>query len=331
MKCQPHSSTRMRQTSPQYGLAHVQVGGLQIRTQNTQKKVGGLGVIIAGVCIAVLIGTIRIIPYCNGHEFERHAQRGLLTAVHGRNLQRCCKTFMDLQEHKDMSVALPQKRYYRQRAHCNPMADHHLNYPVRPEDMDWAKLYPDFFPPRDKFSQGNGTAASSDSTTNEQGQAQVEFADIGCGYGGLLVELSPLFPNTLMLGMEIRLKVSDYVEDRIKALRAAHHPQYNNIACLRSNAMKHLPNYFRKAQLSKIFLLFPDPHFKKTKHKWRIVSHALLDEYAFVLRVGGLVYTITDVKEVQDWMVSHFTQHPLFKQVQPSDMLLVSMQELRET
>jgi tRNA G46 methylase TrmB len=29
---------------------------------------------------------------------------------------------------------------------------------------------------------------------------QVEIADIGCGFGGLLVALSPLFPNTLMLG-----------------------------------------------------------------------------------------------------------------------------------
>ncbi len=38
-------------------------------------------------------------------------------------------------------------------------------------------------------------------------QSQVEFADIGCGYGGLLVQLSPMFPHTLMLGMEIRVKV----------------------------------------------------------------------------------------------------------------------------
>jgi len=32
--------------------------------------------------------------------------------------------------------------------------------------------------------------------------------------------------------------------------------------------------------------LFPDPHFKKTKHKWRIISPTLLAEYAYVLRVG---------------------------------------------
>jgi len=63
------------------------------------------------------------------------------------------------------------------------------------------------------------------------------------------VTLSPMFPDKLMLGMEIRVKVSDYVMDRIAALRMQHPGQYQNIACLRSNAMKYLPNYFHKGQV----------------------------------------------------------------------------------
>ena len=58
-----------------------------------------------------------------------------------------------------------------------------------------------------------------------------------------------MFPNTLMLGMEIRMKVSDYVLDRIRALRQNEVGAYQNIACLRGNAMKHLPNFFRKGQV----------------------------------------------------------------------------------
>lgn len=65
-----------------------------------------------------------------------------------------------------------------------------------------------------------------------------------------VVELSPLFPDTLMLGMEIRVKVSEYVKERIKALRIQNPGQYENIACLRSNAMKYLPNYFKKGQVT---------------------------------------------------------------------------------
>ncbi|XP_021465758.1 tRNA (guanine-N(7)-)-methyltransferase isoform X1 [Oncorhynchus mykiss] len=204
-----------------------------------------------------------------------------------------------------MSVSMPQKRYYRQRAHSNPMADHTFEYPVCPEDMDWSQLYPEFF---------------SDHQSTQKA-AQVEFADIGCGYGGLLVELSPLFPKQLILGLEIRVKVSDYVQDRIRSLRAAETGSYQNIACLRSNAMKYLPNFFSKGQLSKMFFLFPDPHFKKTKHKWRIISPTLLAEYAYTLRVGGLVYTNTDVEEVHLWMVKHFSEHLLFTRVPDAELV----------
>ncbi|XP_076450124.1 tRNA (guanine-N(7)-)-methyltransferase-like isoform X1 [Babylonia areolata] len=208
-----------------------------------------------------------------------------------------------------MAGKLPQKKYYRQRAHSNPISDHSLDYPVSPDGMDWTPYYPAYFTPN---------ADSGDSVT--ESNKQVEFADIGCGYGGLLVALSPLFPDTLMLGIEIRVKVSDYVQDRIKALREQTPGQYQNIACLRSNAMKYLPNFFRKGQLSKMFFLFPDPHFKKTKHKWRIISPTLLAEYAYVTRIGGLVYTITDVKDLHEWMVQHFTGFPLFERV-PNDKL----------
>ena len=36
----------------------------------------------------------------------------------------------------------------------------------------------------------------------------VRFADVGCGFGGLIVSLSPLYPDKLMVGMELRDKVT---------------------------------------------------------------------------------------------------------------------------
>lgn len=63
--------------------------------------------------------------------------------------------------------------------------------------------------------------------------------------------------------MEIRVKVSDYVMDRIKALRVQHPGQYGNIACLRTNAMKYLPNYFKKGQVRDLLHIFqPDRHIQ---------------------------------------------------------------------
>ena len=141
--------------------------------------------------------------------------------------------------------------------------------------------------------------------------------DIGCGYGGLLVSLAPLYPSCLMLGLEIRVKVSDYVQDRIRALQYNEPDKYNNIAVLRTNAMKYLPNFFEKGQLTKMFFLFPDPHFKKTKHKWRIINSSLLAEYAYVIKEGGIVYTATDVDDLHQWMVDHFSGFPLFERLSP--------------
>ncbi|XP_050528125.1 tRNA (guanine-N(7)-)-methyltransferase [Daktulosphaira vitifoliae] len=205
------------------------------------------------------------------------------------------------EENEKLEKSLPQKKYYRQRAHSNPIADHDFDYPNCPDAYDWSKLYPGII-------DQNSVIHSN----------KVEMLDIGCGYGGLLVTLSPMFPSSLILGMEIRVKVSQYVIERIKALRANKPGSYDNIACIRTNAIKYLPNFFKKGQIKKMFFLYPDPHFKKSKHKWRIINDTTLSEYAYVLAEGAMVYTVTDVKDLHDWMTKHFCEHGLFESVNES-------------
>ncbi|KAK2879383.1 tRNA (guanine-N(7)-)-methyltransferase (tRNA(m7G46)-methyltransferase) [Arthroderma sp. PD_2] len=233
-------------------------------------------------------------------------------------------------------IKLPSKKLYRQRAHANPFSDHQLTYPISPDHMDWSTMFPAYVNP-------DATAVNLSGARKLLND--VEIADIGCGFGGLLVALAPLMPDTLMVGMEIRAQVLEYVTERIKALRSRQpppaipqessantsaessalqqdvsetsassssrshlpgQPNFQNISAIRSNTMKFLPNFFSHHQLSKIFICFPDPHFKARKHKARIVSTTLNAEYAYVLRPGGMLYTITDVEDLHLWMVSHF-------------------------
>ena len=49
-----------------------------------------------------------------------------------------------------------------------------------------------------------------------------------------------------------------------------------------------------------MFFLFPDPHFKKAKHKWRIINQTLLAEYAYVLREGVSFSVLFCVTKVQN-------------------------------
>jgi tRNA (guanine-N7-)-methyltransferase len=65
--------------------------------------------------------------------------------------------------------------------------------------MDWSSYYPAFVTTPEE-EQANPR------TDIDIGRARplkknVEVADIGCGFGGLLVALAPVLPDTLLLGM----------------------------------------------------------------------------------------------------------------------------------
>lgn len=191
--------------------------------------------------------------------------------------------------------------------------------------MDWSAHYPDL-------------------ASLPESERTPKFLDVGCGFGGLLMDLSPKYPKKLMLGMftfglyidvfiprfsfhfsflnvagmEIRIQVTQFVADKILALRSqategSH--SYNNISVLRANAMKFLPNFIPKHSLEKIFFLFPDPHFKARKHKARIISSTLLAEYAYILQPGGKLYAATDVEGLWNWMERHLDECELFRRI----------------
>jgi tRNA (guanine-N7-)-methyltransferase len=69
--------------------------------------------------------------------------------------------------------------------------------------MDWSSHYPAFLDP-------------DTSKTNLAGARKllkdVEVVDIGCGFGGLLVGLAPLLPETLMVGTLLVPKIEPKLE-----------------------------------------------------------------------------------------------------------------------
>ena len=74
----------------------------------------------------------------------------------------------------------------------------------------------------------------------------MSIVDIGCGYGGLLFALAPLFKNKLILGMEIRDKLVNFVAEKIRGMRIKEPLNYSHIGVVRTNTMRHLCQYFPK-------------------------------------------------------------------------------------
>jgi len=199
---------------------------------------------------------------------------------------------------------MPQKKFYRSRAHCNPLSHNDtFSYPASCSDMDWSDHYPNLKP------SGSGKKVAP------------TVLDIGCGFGGLTVALATLLPQQTILGLEIRAKVTEYVRLRIMAHRKENPGEFQNVSVCRSNTMKFMPNFFERSSLEKIFFCFPDPHFKKKNHPRRIVSDRLLSEYAYFLKPGsGRLYCITDVEDLHNWHLKHCRPHPLFRELSKEEM-----------
>uniref|UniRef100_A0A0G4I5J8 tRNA (guanine-N(7)-)-methyltransferase n=1 Tax=Chromera velia CCMP2878 TaxID=1169474 RepID=A0A0G4I5J8_9ALVE len=260
-------------------------------------------------------------------------------------------------------VKKPKKGEYRQRAHVNPFSDAvTIEYPPSPDWVDWSLHFPSFFG-REEEKGGKLPLNTLENPVhyphpvapelNGSGGKSVEIVDVGCGFGGLTVALGSVFPSTLILGMEIRDKVTNYVGERIRSLRSGagdvNSPEdeeggggggeegkekggeggdgsssgvsagevsgggkaqteekpgvssgsssdyrYGNVSVMRQNVMKNCANYFRKGQVS---------------------CSTLLSVYAYSLRIGGLLYTVTDVEDLHKWMKKACSEHPLFEEV----------------
>ncbi len=51
----------------------------------------------------------------------------------------------DEEEAEFQRLNLPKKSQYRMRAHCNPLAEISISYPITPKSVDWSLHYPMLF------------------------------------------------------------------------------------------------------------------------------------------------------------------------------------------
>lgn len=134
--------------------------------------------------------------------------------------------------------------------------------------------------------------------------------DIGSAMGGWISESAAIEPTRNFLGLEIRPAA---VEVAIARLQAA--PK-DNVCFLKANVNVDLERIItdarRYAQIDRILIQFPDPHFKKRHWKRRVVNDELATVVADALAPSdsGFVYISSDVLELAEHMRSVFSAQP---------------------
>jgi tRNA (guanine-N7-)-methyltransferase len=115
--------------------------------------------------------------------------------------------------------------------------------------------------------------------------------EIGPGRGGFLFERLAAVPELCMLGFEIKRKWATIVDNKLKAAGLGQRARvfYEDAR----NALPRLP----AGSLSRIYIHFPDPWWKKRHEKRLVVSPWLMPEVVRLLRPEGELFVQTDVED----------------------------------
>jgi tRNA (guanine-N7-)-methyltransferase len=113
--------------------------------------------------------------------------------------------------------------------------------------------------------------------------------EIGPGRGGFIMERLASDPGVCIVGLEIRLKWASLVDERVRELGLGARGRV-----FAEDIRAALPR-LRAGCLSRVFIHFPDPWWKKRHQKRRLAQADLMEELARALSAEGELFVQTDV------------------------------------
>ncbi|MDJ0658316.1 MAG: tRNA (guanosine(46)-N7)-methyltransferase TrmB [Crocosphaera sp.] len=169
----------------------------------------------------------------------------------------------------------------RVRQHVNPLSAKYRQPLILPE---WEKIYLDVNQPL--------------------------HLDIGCARGKFLLQMAPLYPNINFLGVEIRKPLV------IEANEQRDRLQLSNLHFLFCNInlyIQPLLGSFPSQTLEGVSIQFPDPWFKRSHQKRRVVQPDLVQAITDYLVDTGSVFLQSDIREVAEEMADNFLTNTGFQ------------------
>lgn len=139
------------------------------------------------------------------------------------------------------------------------------------------------------------------------GEGPLEI-EIGPGRGGFLFERAIAAPSSRLLGLEIRLKWSALVDERLKKRGFGERARVLN-----ADAKEALARLGPDASVALFTMHFPDPWWKKRHEKRLVMGPGLLDSIARLLVDGGELFVQTDVEARAAEYEAQISAHPAFE------------------
>jgi len=120
--------------------------------------------------------------------------------------------------------------------------------------------------------------------------------ELACGKGEYTVGLARMYPNRNFIGVDIK-------GNRIwRGAKTALNEKLSNVAFLRTGIDK-IADYFSVGEVAEIWITFPDPQLRNSKHKKRLTHPRFLRLYQSILQQDGIVNLKTDSPDLY-----HFTK-----------------------
>jgi len=150
---------------------------------------------------------------------------------------------------------------------------------------------------------------ASPSTASESGHAPtgpIEL-EIGFGRGMFLLERAQVARDSRVLGLEIKRKWAYLVSERARALGLS------NARVFGADARDVLSRLGPDGSLTRMFMHFPDPWWKKRHAHRRLRGPSLFDPAARLLGPGGELFVQTDVEDRAEALLEDLRAHGAFE------------------
>ena len=132
------------------------------------------------------------------------------------------------------------------------------------------------------------------------------WLEIGFGAGEHLIEQAKSNPEVGLIGCE------PFLNGVAAALAGIARERIANVRLRRGDAQA-LIEAAPDAFFSRVFILYPDPWPKRRHNKRRIVSDAMVEGLARVVKPGGEVRFATDIDDYAGWTLKRFLSSPRFR------------------